>query len=119
MKTSRCLLGACATLTTLVFATTAQGQPAPIRIMPLGDSITYGYSSLSSPGGYRAPLYQLLTNAGFNVDYIGTLTNNPAPSLPDWDQEGHPGWRIDEIDSNTRAGASEDHALWPLTVPSG
>ena len=100
MKTSRCLLAACATLTSLLFATTAPGQPAPVRIMPLGDSITYGYSSLASPGGYRAPLYQLLTNAGFNVDYIGTLTNNPAPSLPDWDQEGHPGWRIDEIDSN-------------------
>ena len=100
MKTSRCLLAACATLTSLLFATTAPGQPAPVRIMPLGDSITYGYSSLASPGGYRAPLYQLLTNAGFNVDYIGTVTNNPAPSLPDWDHEGHPGWRIDEIDSN-------------------
>ena len=100
MKTSRCLLVAGATLTSLLFATTAQGQPAPVRIMPLGDSITYGYSSLASPGGYRAPLFQLLTNAGFNVDYIGTVTNNPGPSLPDWDHEGHPGWRIDELDSN-------------------
>ncbi len=68
----------------------------PIRIMPVGDSITYG---AGAPGGYRAPLYQLLTNAGFNVDFIGTQTDNGAPGLPDPDHEGHSGWRIDQIDS--------------------
>jgi len=68
----------------------------PIRILPLGDSIAYGSDV---PGGYRLPLYQLLTNAGFNVDYLGTQTANSAPELPDPDHEGHIGWRIDQIDS--------------------
>lgn len=70
-------------------------QP-PIRIMPLGDSITDG---AGAPGGYRARLYTLLTNAGFNVDFVGTLTDNSAPGLPDPDHEGHSGWTIDQISS--------------------
>lgn len=70
-------------------------QP-PIHIMPLGDSITDG---AGAPGGYRARLYSLLTNAGFNVDFVGTLTDNSAPGLPDPDHEGHSGWTIDQISS--------------------
>lgn len=70
--------------------------PPPIRVMPVGDSITDG---AGAPGGYRLPLYQLLTNAGFNVDFVGTLTDNSAPGLADPDHEGHSGWRIDQIDS--------------------
>jgi len=62
----------------------------PIRIMPLGDSITYG-----SPvnGGYRLPLYNTLTNAGYNVDYVGTQKGNSA-GMADQDHEGHGGWVI-------------------------
>ena len=33
------------------------------------------------------------------MDYVGTLTDNGAPGLPDPDHEGHSGWRIDQIDS--------------------
>jgi lysophospholipase L1-like esterase len=87
------------TLQVYVLATPTQPTLAaapPIRIMPVGDSITDG---VGAPGGYRLPLYQLLTNAGFNVDYVGTLTDNGAPGLPDPDHEGHSGWRIDQIDS--------------------
>jgi len=65
---------------------------SPIRIMPLGDSITYG-----SPvaGGYRLPLYIALTNAGYNVDYVGTQNGNSDPGLGSETQhEGHGGWRI-------------------------
>src|SRR6185503_15255025 len=40
-----------------------------LRVLPLGDSITFG---AGAGGGYRAPLYQLLTNAGYSVDFIGT-----------------------------------------------
>ena len=97
MKTTHRLLAHGAALAALLFALSASAQPAPIRILPLGDSITYGSSS---PGGYRAPLYQLLTNAGFVVDYIGTQTGNPVASLPDSDHEGHGGWRIDQLDAN-------------------
>ncbi len=68
----------------------------PIRILPLGDSITDG---AGVPGSYRAPLYQLLTNAGYNVDFVGLQKNNGVAGLPDSDHEGHSGWRIDQIDS--------------------
>ncbi len=74
----------------------ASAAPPPIRILPLGDSITYGYPV---PGGYRLPLYQLLTNAGYSVDFTGTQTDNGAPGLPDPDHEGHPGWTIRGINA--------------------
>jgi autotransporter-associated beta strand protein len=74
----------------------ATAAPPPIRILPLGDSITYGYAV---PGGYRLPLYQLLTNAGFNVDFTGTQTDNGAHDLRDPDHEGHPGWAIRGINA--------------------
>jgi len=82
----------------LLTSTAVARAPAapPIRVLPLGDSITDG---AGAPGGYRLRLYQLLTNAGFNVDFVGTLTDNGAPGLPDPDHEGHSGWRIDQIDS--------------------
>lgn len=69
--------------------------------MPLGDSITDG-SSFDSPdgsGGYRGPLYSLLTTAGYEIDYIGSQTINSS-LVPDQNHEGHSGWRIDQLDSN-------------------
>ncbi len=66
-----------------------------LRIMPLGDSITYGSSSALG-GGYRAPLWTLLRNGSYNVDFVGTQTNNPRKdgSLGDIDHEGHSGWKL-------------------------
>ena len=64
----------------------------PIRIMPLGDSITYGSGGA---GGYRYPLYLSLTNEGYNVDYVGTQTGNSVAGLgAEVNHEGHGGWRI-------------------------
>ncbi|MHA3773436.1 GDSL-type esterase/lipase family protein [Verrucomicrobiota bacterium sgz303538] len=77
---------------------TAQTAP-PIRIMPLGDSITYGSGGTANLGGYRGPLYTLLTNAGYNVDFVGTQTDNSA-SIPDQNHEGHSGWQIGQLDAN-------------------
>jgi lysophospholipase L1-like esterase len=68
----------------------------PLRIMPLGDSITYGQGA---PGGYRAPLYQSLAGTNFNVKFVGSQKNNPAAWLPSLDHEGHSGYRIDQIQS--------------------
>jgi lysophospholipase L1-like esterase len=69
------------------------GATGATRIMPLGDSITDGYQM---PGGYRVALWRLLTENGFDVDFVGSLQNGPS-SLPDRDHEGHTGWRIDQI----------------------
>jgi lysophospholipase L1-like esterase len=70
-----------------------------IRIWPVGDSITEG-CCLTYGGAYRTELYQLLTSAGYNVDFVGSLQDaNPPPNLPDTDMEGHDGFRIDEINA--------------------
>lgn len=84
-----------------LFLSTALAQIPPIRIMPLGDSITDG-SSFDSPdgsGGYRLRLYNSLTTAGYNVDYIGSQTVNSS-LIPEQNHEGHGGWRIDQLDTN-------------------
>jgi lysophospholipase L1-like esterase len=75
--------------------------PSPIRIMPLGDSITYGTNSTGIVG-YRRPLYQLLIGAGYSVDFVGSQVDG---SLLDFDRnhEGHRGWRADQIRDNITA----------------
>jgi lysophospholipase L1-like esterase len=67
-----------------------------VRVMPLGDSITEG---TQVPGGYRIGLWQRLSGARYRVDFVGTQFNGPA-ALGDHDHQGHPGWRIDQIDAN-------------------
>jgi lysophospholipase L1-like esterase len=67
-----------------------------VRVMPLGDSITEG---TQVPGGYRIGLWQRLAADGYRVDLVGSQFNGPA-ALGDHDHEGHPGWRIDQIDAN-------------------
>ena len=77
-----------------------------LRIMPLGDSITHGSQSVRG-NGYRAPLYVALTNLGYNVDYVGTQTDNYGkedPFLADSDHEGHSSWKI----SNATQGIYEN-----------
>ncbi len=78
----------------------------PIRILPLGDSITYGSAEIPLPGelevqgGYRDLLYSLLGGAGYNVDFIGTFEDSDNPELPDVDHQGWPGARVDQIDAS-------------------
>ncbi len=75
-------------------------QTPPTRIMPLGDSITDGTAyGAAGFGGYRGTLDTLLTSAGYNVDFVGTQTNN-GENIPDHDHEGHSGWQIGQLDSN-------------------
>ncbi|MEV4023185.1 ricin-type beta-trefoil lectin domain protein [Actinosynnema sp. NPDC050801] len=66
------------------------------RVMPLGDSITEG---TQVPGGYRIGLWQRFGGGNHRVDLVGGEFNGPA-SLGDHDHEGHPGWRIDQVDAN-------------------
>jgi lysophospholipase L1-like esterase len=76
-------------------------SPAPgkVRILPIGDSLTFGYGS---PGGYRNLLSTLLNTTGVPYDYVGSMNDGPA-SLVDKDHEGHTGWRTDQISAIVNA----------------
>lgn len=69
----------------------------PIGIMPLGDSITWGYGVTMTDNnyivGYRQKLNLDLIGAGYNVDFVGGLQSGALanPSF-DIDHEGHGGW---------------------------
>ncbi len=67
----------------------------PVRVMPLGDSITQG----GSIGGYRLDLGAKLRAAGRTADFVGSLADGPS-SMPDRNHEGHPGWTIAQVDAN-------------------
>lgn len=81
----------------LVGATPAEARPAddgsPVRIMPLGDSITWGVGSAAT-NSYRTDLYWRLAGAGIPVDFVGSMRSGQSP---DPDNEGHKGWTIAQI----------------------
>jgi acyl-CoA thioesterase-1 len=69
--------------------------------MPLGDSITQGTASGEDDPNfqesYRLDLWNQLVNAGYDVNFVGSL--NAGSSIPDFDpdHEGHGGWSDDDI----------------------
>ncbi|HSI06603.1 MAG: SGNH/GDSL hydrolase family protein [Myxococcota bacterium] len=83
-------------------APTDQGPPPVlgplVRICPMGDSITAGTGERAS---YRRPLWQSLLALGVNVDFVGSMDDNNTGPPPfadyDWDNEGHGGYRADEL----------------------
>jgi len=66
---------------------------APLRVMPLGDSLTFGVGS-SSGDGYRRTLRAELGAAGVAVDFVGSQRSGVGT---DADNEGHPGWFTDDL----------------------
>ncbi|GAB7043524.1 MULTISPECIES: GDSL-type esterase/lipase family protein [Catenuloplanes] len=74
-------------------ATSATAAAPGIRLMPLGDSITYGWGGAGG-NGYRSHLYQAVAAAGGTVDFVGTQRDGDGA---DPDHEGHSGWVIDQI----------------------
>ncbi|MER6069572.1 ricin-type beta-trefoil lectin domain protein [Streptomyces sp. NPDC001817] len=67
--------------------------PATLRVMPLGDSITWGVGSPSG-NGYRGFLWNRLSAEGHALDFVGSGRNG---TMSDPDNEGHSGWWIDQI----------------------
>jgi lysophospholipase L1-like esterase len=67
----------------------------PLRVMPLGDSITMGIGS-ATMSSYRVDLANRLAAAGVPVDFVGSQRNG-APATADLDHEGHSGWTIAKI----------------------
>ncbi|MGH3714744.1 MAG: SGNH/GDSL hydrolase family protein [Micromonosporaceae bacterium] len=83
-----------------------------VNVMPLGDSITWGYTvKYGKPvvvDGYRKDLWVRLRNVGMNVNFVGSC---PRPSWDRWkcngggtmgdnNHEGHSGYRIDQLSAN-------------------
>lgn len=80
-------------------AATYDPCPAPgtaCRIMPLGDSITYGYQS-PTLGGYRAPMFDTAVKAGKSITFVGSQVSGPSTvaGMPfPQGNEGYPGYTI-------------------------
>jgi lysophospholipase L1-like esterase len=78
------------------------------KILPLGDSITWGVGDEGN-AGYRGPLFALAEVAEQNITFTGSLSNGPS-IVSDWTfpkrNEGHSGWGISTVTqySNGNAG---------------
>jgi lysophospholipase L1-like esterase len=84
-----------------------------LKIMPLGDSITLG---VPVDGGYRLPLYNKLTAAGYQIQFVGTDTGYSG-GMPagQKNHEGHSGFVIST--GAGRTGLAENLNSW--MGPSG
>lgn len=67
-----------------------------LRILPLGDSLTKGQALHGTIGAYRGHLYTMLTNRGYNVDYVGTQIKTSV-GLADKEHEGVGGITISSV----------------------
>ena len=84
---------------------------AAIRIMPLGDSITYDdryedYNGHPRPASvrtaYRSHLWYMLEDADYPADFVGSRIAGDAVVPPfDPENEGHPGWTSYDIAERT------------------
>ncbi|MFF3865411.1 cellulose binding domain-containing protein [Micromonospora sp. NPDC001898] len=73
-------------------ASAAPAAAAPVRIMPLGDSIT------GSPGCWRSILWNRLQSTGHtNIDFVGTLGPQGCGQAYDGDNEGHGGYLVTNV----------------------
>lgn len=79
------------------------------RIMALGDSVTWGKNSMNLPPSgqrvsYRQPLKDVLTAAGYTIDFVGQLNDGAGAGLADEQHEGHGGCRADELVNGIGSG---------------
>ncbi|OAQ81928.1 carbohydrate esterase family 3 protein [Purpureocillium lilacinum] len=71
----------------------------PLRLMPLGASITAGLHS-STGNGYRKDLRELLVKDGYPINMVGSRKSG---TMKDNDNEGWSGFRIDQVEGKARA----------------
>jgi len=76
-----------------------------VTILPLGDSITFGFDSRNpqAGGGYRSRLYQEYMAGGRKAHFVGSMTDTHSSFLRgvgELAHEGHGGFRLDQIAAN-------------------
>ncbi|HVZ89459.1 MAG TPA: SGNH/GDSL hydrolase family protein, partial [Polyangia bacterium] len=87
---------------------------SPCAILPLGDSITWGYGSTTG-GGYRVGIFSQAVAASKTITFVGsqktgptTVSGKPFPQ----GNEGHVGYSIDDsAQTNGIAGTLTDTAI--------
>lgn len=77
------------------FSVDGTNSQEPVRIMPLGDSITAGHLCIER-GGYRSRLWAGLEEAGWTIDFVGA-NNDQLSDMPDRDNQGMYGWHIETM----------------------
>lgn len=94
-------------LTAILFLTilASSQESEPIKIMPVGNSITagehYRFPALEERTGYRKALFEMLINSGYNIDFVGSqnhgIRDENDKAWYDWNNEAYPGWKIPDI----------------------
>ncbi|KAJ8127625.1 hypothetical protein O1611_g6011 [Lasiodiplodia mahajangana] len=79
---------------------TAIADGVDLRVLPIGDSITWGAQS-SDDNGYRESLFNQLAARGNDVDFVGRIRSG---SMADNQHEGHRGKFIEEIGEESYVG---------------
>jgi lysophospholipase L1-like esterase len=92
----------------------------PIKIMPIGNSITEGYTDGSLPNellrGYRYGLRYLLKNYGYNIDFVGSQTGGSA-YFNDSQHAGIGGTRDQYVVTLLNTGFDERNGIQILVPP--
>ena len=87
-----------------VYVNLGSGQSTPLlKIMPFGDSITYGIISIGTvkdrdSGGYRPYLWNDIQAQDLAIDYVGSVQSGPL-DFPDRDNAGFGGKTINYLNS--------------------
>ena len=87
------------------------------RIMPLGDSNTYGmYENPASPGGYRGPLQDMLRGRNLGFDLVGVDRDG---RITDADHNGYSGKTIDWFTKPVNQSIRDRDGSYSHTVNTG
>lgn len=78
----------------------SQNANAALKLMPLGDSITFGSGS-SNDNGYRGPLQSLLNGTNTIYDMVGTLQDGTVDI--DTDHYGIPGIKAHDFGNDSKS----------------
>jgi lysophospholipase L1-like esterase len=89
-------------------------EAAPLKVMPLGDSITAG----DTDGDYRTRLWQRFSSDRTKLDFLGSQHTGPE-ALGDKFHEGHPGYTIAAEPAVTFGNLTDNIARWLPVGRSG
>jgi lysophospholipase L1-like esterase len=88
-------------------------EGTPCVVMPLGDSITFGYGSTTG-GGYRVNLFSKALADGKTLTFVGSQSSGPdtvsSKTFPKGN-EGHSGYSIDDSSKTSGISPLVDHAI--------